>query len=122
METVEDILNFCNAAIFYNYKDIGITCELNQVRKCIINSFYKTIPDGRIRVSLSIIDDIFLKINNNDMEDIIENIDLRENILYMITFEKLVGVEQQTDSNQQLKQICDRIAGSKKDETKYIHI
>ena len=60
METVKDILNFCNAAIFYNYKDIGIICELNQVRKCIINSFYTTIPDSRIRVSLSIIDDKFL--------------------------------------------------------------
>ena len=40
METVEEMLNFDNSAIFYDYTDIGITCELNQVRKCIINSFY----------------------------------------------------------------------------------
>ena len=40
METVKNILNFCNAAIFYEYTNIGITCELNQVRKCIVNSFY----------------------------------------------------------------------------------
>ena len=94
METVKDILNFCNAAIFYNYTDIGIVCELNQVRKCIINSFHKTIPDKRIRVSLSIIDDIILKNNNNDFEDIIKDIHgLRENILYMLSFEKLVGDE-----------------------------
>ena len=79
METVKDILNFCNAAVFYDYTDIGITCELNQVRKCIFNSFYKTIPDSRIRVSLSLIDDINLKINKIDIEDIIENIhDLRK--------------------------------------------
>ena len=98
METVKDILNFCNAAVFYDYTDIGITCELNQVRKCIINSFYKTIPDSRIRVCLSIIDDIILKINNNDIENIIENIhDLRENILYMLSFEKFVRESQQTD-------------------------
>ena len=58
MEKVKEMLNFCNAAVFYNYKDIGITCELNQVRKCIINSFYKTSPDSRIRVILTIIDDI----------------------------------------------------------------
>ena len=97
METVKEMLNFCNAAVFYDYTDIGITCELNQVRKCIINSFYKTIPDSRIRVSLSIIDDIFLKNNNNDIDDIIENNDdLRENILYMLSFEKLVREEQQT--------------------------
>ena len=98
METIKDVLNFCNAAIFYNYANIRITCELNQVRKCIINSFYKAIPDSRIRVSLSIIDDIILKINNNDSENIIENIhDLRENILYMLAFEKLVRDEQQKE-------------------------
>ena len=98
METVKGMLNFCNAAVFYDYTHIGITCELNQVRKCIINSFHKTIPDSRIRVSLSIIEDIILKINNNDIEDIIENIhDLRENILYMLSFEKFIRDEQQTD-------------------------
>ena len=83
METIKDILNFCNDAIFYDYKNIGTTQELNQVRKYIINSFYKTIPDSRIRVSLSIIDDTILKINNNDIENFIENNhDLRENIFY----------------------------------------
>ena len=88
------MLNFCNAAVFYDYTDLGITCELNQVRKCIINTFYKTIPDSRIRVNLSINDDIILKINDNDIEDIIENIhDLGENILFMLSFEKLVRDE-----------------------------
>ena len=48
--------------MFYDYKKIGIIEVLNQVRKCIINNFYETIPDSRIRVSLSINDDIFLKI------------------------------------------------------------
>ena len=72
----------CN---LYDYTNIGITVELNQVRNCIINSYFETIPDSRIRVSLSIIDDIILKINNNDIETIIENFhDLRENILYML--------------------------------------
>ena len=93
METVKDILNFCNAAIFYDYKKVGITCELNEVRKCIINSFYKRIPYSRILVSLSIIDDMILKINGNEIENIH---DLRENILYMLSFEKLVNDEQQT--------------------------
>ena len=97
MGTVKDVLNFCNSAAFYDYKNDGITCELNQTRKCIINSFYKTIPDSRIRVNLSIIDDIILKSNNIDIENIIENIhDLRENILYILAFEKLIRYEQQT--------------------------
>ena len=98
MEIVKDILNFCNAAVFYGYANIGLVCEINQVRKCIINTFYITIPDSRIRVSLSIIDDILLKINNNDVDNIIENIhDLREIILYILSFEKLIRDEEQTD-------------------------
>ena len=85
MRTVKGILNFCNAAVFYDYTNIGITCELNQVRKCIINSFYKTIPHTRNLVSLSTIDEVTLNVNNNDIEDSIENIhDLRENILDML--------------------------------------
>ena len=98
METVKDILGFCNAEVFYDYTNIGITCELNQIRRCIINSFYKTIPYTRILVSFSITDDIILKINVNENENILENIhDLRENILYMLSFEKFVNDEQQTD-------------------------
>ena len=97
MESVKDILNFCNAAIFYDYTYIGITVELNQVRKCIINSFYKTIPNSRILVNISIIDDIVLKINVNVIENSIQNFhDLRENILYMLSFEKLLRTEQQS--------------------------
>ena len=95
METVKDFVNFCNAAVFYDYTNIGITCELNQVRKCIINSFCETIPHTRFHVSLSTIDDIILKINNNDIENILENLhDLREIILYMLSFEKLVRDDQ----------------------------
>ena len=41
METVKDDLNICDAAVFYDYTNIGITRELNQVRKCIINIFVK---------------------------------------------------------------------------------
>ena len=94
MESVKDILNFYNAAIFYNYTIIGTTCELNQVRKCIIYSFYKKIPDSRNCVSLSIIDDLIFKINNSDIEDIVENThDLRGTILYMLSFEKLLRDE-----------------------------
>ena len=91
METIKDILNFCNAAIFYDYKNEGITEELNQVRKYIINSFFKTIPHTMIIVSLSKNDDKILKINDNVIENIIDNVhDLRESILYMLSFEKLI--------------------------------
>ena len=79
------MLNFCNAAIFYDYKNEGITEKLNQVRKYIINIFYKTFPNTTLLTSLSIINDIILKINDNYIENIIDsNHDLRENILYML--------------------------------------
>ena len=55
MESVKDILNFCNAALFYYYKNIVITCELNQVRKCIINILYQTIPDKQFQNSCKFI-------------------------------------------------------------------
>ena len=96
MESIKELLNFCNDAVFYDYKNIGLICELNPVRTFIINRFYKTIPDSRILVSLGIIDDIILKINSGDIENILDDIhSLRENILYMLSFEKTVNDEKQ---------------------------
>ena len=71
---------------------------MNQVRKCIDNFFHETVPDSRLRVSLSIIDDVFLKINEIDIENVMENFhDLRENIFYMLSLEKLIRDEQQNE-------------------------
>ena len=56
-----------------------------------MKNFHKTTPVSRILVSLSLIDDIILKINDNAIENVIEQIhDLRKNILYMLSFEKLL--------------------------------
>ena len=53
--------------------------------------FFKTIPNTTLLTSLNLIDDIILKINDNDIENIIDNIhDLRENIIYMLSVEKLI--------------------------------
>ena len=90
MKTITDILNFYNAVIFYDYENDGIIEELNRVRKCIIDSFFKRIPNTTLLTSLNLIDVIILKNNDNDIENIIDNIhDLRENIIYMLSFEKL---------------------------------
>ena len=102
METVKDLLNFGNDAVFYDYKNIGIICKLNPVRFFIINRFYKTIPCTRNLVSLSIVEDLILKINNDDIENILNDIhNLSENILHMHSCEKTVKDEQQkvTESN-----------------------
>ena len=44
METIEDISNFCNSAVFYDCENIGIILELNKLRKCVNNIFRGTIP------------------------------------------------------------------------------
>ena len=40
METVKDVFNFCNEAVFHDYKDMEIIDELNPLCKCIINFFW----------------------------------------------------------------------------------
>ena len=92
MKTIKDILNFCNAAIFQNYDENDENIEeLSRVRKCIIDSFLKTIPNTTLLTSLNLIDDIILKINDNDIENIIDDFHgLKENIIYILSFEKLI--------------------------------
>ena len=98
METVRDLLNFCNRAIFFDYNNKEILTEFNQIRKCIINRFNETIPNSRIILTLSIIDEIILKIFNDDIDNVLRDIhNLRENIMYMISFEKTVASESDDD-------------------------
>ena len=88
METVKD---FYFAAIFYDYKNIGIIEELKQTCKCLINNFHETTPVTRILLTLSITAIVILENHDIDIENVIENIhDLRANLLYMIRFEKVV--------------------------------
>ena len=94
MNTIKDVLNFCNAAIFYDYRNIGIIDELNQRRKCIFNNFHETIPVERILIFLSYIDIIIAKNNDNEIENVIEIFDdSRSSVLYMLSIEKLIGDE-----------------------------
>ena len=95
MKTNEDVSNFCNAAIFYDYKNLGVIEELDQVRKRVINHFHEALPVSRILIALSIIDVVILKLFDNDIADKKENIhDLRENMLFMISFERVVKEEE----------------------------
>ena len=103
METVKNVLNFCNAAIIFDQKNIGVFEELNQTRNCTNNMFHQTIFVSRILILLSISEDIVLKNNNNDIENIVETIrDLRSNVLYMLSFEKVIREEQIT-----IESVCD---------------
>ena len=86
MDTIKEILNIYNESHWYDYENIS---ELNTLRKYLIDYFYDTIPQERLLISLYIIDNIILKIYDNKEvnNDIFK---LREEILYMLSFEKVV--------------------------------
>ena len=68
------------------------------MRKYIINRFHESIPSSRIILTLSIIDEIILKVCDNDIDDILRDIhELRENILYMRSFEKTIEEESESE-------------------------
>ena len=70
----------------FDYSNIS---ELNSLRKYLIDYFYDKIPQERLIISLNIIDKIILKIYDNDKEEINSDIyKLREEILYMLSFQK----------------------------------
>ena len=90
MDTIKEILNICNESHWYDYENIS---ELNTLRKYLIDYFYDTIPQERLLISLNIIDNIILKIYDNK-EVNTDIFKLREEILYMLSFEKVVKDDQ----------------------------
>ena len=89
MKTDKAMFEFFNEFIFLDHSKDGI--NINVLRKYIINRFYKTIPASRMLTVLSIIDDIILKLHNKDLEGIQNDMyDLRENVMYMLSFERCV--------------------------------
>ena len=65
--------------------------ELNSLKKNLIDYFYDTIPQERLLISLNIIDNIILKIYDNDTQEINSEIfKLREPIFYMLPFQKTI--------------------------------
>ena len=95
MKTDKDMLNFFNEFIFMDNSCYGVNIEVDILRKYIINRFHKTIPATRILTVLSIIDDIILKIFNKDLEGVQDKMyDVRENVMYMLSFEKVVEDDQ----------------------------
>ena len=96
MDTIKEILTICNESLWYDYDNQKNNSELNRLRKYLIKYFYIDIPEERILISLYIIDNIILKLYNNDKDEIIEYIHkLREQILYMLSFQKTVRDERE---------------------------
>ena len=72
----------------FDYSNIS---EINSLRKYLIDYFYDIIPQEKLIISLNIIDKIILKIYDNDKEEINSDIyKLREEILYMLSFQKTI--------------------------------
>ena len=88
MNSDREIFDFCNRAIFFDYNSPKCIEEFNKLRKYLINRFHETIPISRILFVLSIIDEMILKVFNKEIDNILNNLhDIRENILYMLSFE-----------------------------------
>ena len=88
MDTKKEISTICNESFWFVYSNIS---EFNKLHKYLIKYFYDSIPKQRLIISLNIIDKIILKIYDNDKEEI--NCDiykLREEILYMLSFQKTI--------------------------------
>ena len=95
MKIDKEMFNFFNEFIFMDNSFYGVNIEVDILRKYIINRFHKTIPSTRILTVLSIIDDIILKIFNKDLEGVQDKMyDVRENVMYMLSFEKVVEDDQ----------------------------
>ena len=92
MDTIKEILNISNETHLYDYENVS---ELNSLRKHLIDYFYDTIPEERLLISLNIIDNIILKIYDDDTQEINNEIfKLREQILYMLSFQKTIKDDQ----------------------------
>ena len=96
METDKDMFKF----IFLDHSEGGVDVNVNVLRKYIINSFHNTIPPSRILTTLSLIDDIILKLHDKNLGGIQDDThSVRENVLYMLTLEKFVDENPVGDDN-----------------------
>ena len=100
MTTIKDISKSCKAAVFYDYKIIGIIEEINQARRFIFNNFHETIHVSRTLITLSIIDVVILKINDINIENVIETIqDSEKKILSMLSSVKVIREEEADETD-----------------------
>ena len=99
MKSDKEKFEFFNEFIFLDHSINGINIEVDILRKYIINRIHKTTPTSRMLIVLSLIDDIILKIFSKDLEGIQNDMyEVRENVMYMLSFEKVVEEESVDES------------------------
>ena len=91
MESAKGIFKLFNEFIFFDHSEGGVDVTVNVLRKYIVNRFHNTIPPSRILTSLSLIDDKISKLRVKNLEKIQDDTSsVRENVLYMVSFERFV--------------------------------
>ena len=85
MESIKELLNFCNELLFYDFDNVEIADKMNLTRECIIDIFHQTTPTKTILESLFLTDYITMGIynyNDDGREELDRHIyELREKIL-----------------------------------------
>ena len=100
MENDKDMFKFFNDFIFLDHLKVGVDVKVNGLRKYIINRFYQSIPPSRILTTLSLLDHVILKLYDKTLEGIQDDMyDVRENVMYILSFEKFVD-ENPVDENE----------------------
>ena len=89
MESDEEMFRFFIEFIFLDHSETGVDVKVNVLRKYTINRFLDFTPPSRLLTTLSLIDDIILKLHDKNLEEIQDDMyDVLENVLCMLSFEK----------------------------------
>ena len=64
------MFNFFIELTFFDHSKGGVDVKVNDFRKYVLNRFFNTIPSSRILTTLSLIDDIILKLHDKNLEGI----------------------------------------------------
>ena len=100
MDSNEDMFKIFNEYVFLVHSEGGNDVKVNVLRKYIIHRFHNTITSSRILTTLSLIDDIILKLHCRNLEGIQDDMySVRENVMYMLSFEKFVDEDTVCDEN-----------------------
>ena len=100
MESDKVMFKFINEFIFLDHSEGGVDVRVNVLRKYIINRFRNTIPPTRILTTLSLIDDIILKLHDKNIEGIQDDLNsVSENVMYMLSSEKFEEENSVCDDN-----------------------
>ena len=70
METDKDMFKFFNDFIFLAHSEVEVTENVNVLRQFTIGGFQKAVSPSRVPITLSLIDDIILKLQNKNLEKI----------------------------------------------------